>query len=221
MGYKINPKRKFKVTAIDYEFKEITDGQEIERQKAIAKRLAEKEKIRQQQEMIAVINLEKFQKECNENPYYMLFDNHLWKAMDKAERMTGCRNCGARRNLTLDHIISRKNGGSDLVINQRTLCRSCNSSKGSKNGKVRTEKENIELLRQLDGLECWDCLQKKGYIQTDGITVFIVQADKEIAYSPQEFLNRLYFSGMRLYTDEEYKRIYGNKLKAGGSEATT
>lgn len=41
-----------------------------------------------------------------------------------------CRACGARRFLTIDHIISEWNGGLTEAFNLQTLCRACNRSKG-------------------------------------------------------------------------------------------
>lgn len=40
--------------------------------------------------------------------------------------------CGVDRNLTIDHIISKSNGGFHTLSNIQWLCLSCNSSKGSK-----------------------------------------------------------------------------------------
>jgi hypothetical protein len=43
-----------------------------------------------------------------------------------------CVECGETDDLTLDHIHPRSRGGSDRDPNLRTLCRSCNSSKGAR-----------------------------------------------------------------------------------------
>lgn len=43
-----------------------------------------------------------------------------------------CQNCGSRRCLTIDHIKPQKHGGTSEKENLRTLCRSCNSKKGTK-----------------------------------------------------------------------------------------
>ncbi len=43
-----------------------------------------------------------------------------------------CLKCGARDDLTLDHIHPWSLYGPDTDENLRTLCRSCNSSKGAK-----------------------------------------------------------------------------------------
>jgi len=43
-----------------------------------------------------------------------------------------CRYCGSDENLHIDHIISRKRGGSHDLDNLQVLCRDCNLRKSSK-----------------------------------------------------------------------------------------
>ena len=43
-----------------------------------------------------------------------------------------CRYCGSDENLQIDHIISRKNGGTHDMENLQVLCRDCNLRKSSK-----------------------------------------------------------------------------------------
>lgn len=43
-----------------------------------------------------------------------------------------CAYCGAQRNLTMEHVIAIANGGTNSVDNIIPACRSCNSSKGTK-----------------------------------------------------------------------------------------
>jgi 5-methylcytosine-specific restriction endonuclease McrA len=43
-----------------------------------------------------------------------------------------CRYCGNDENLQIDHIISRKNGGTHDLENLQVLCRVCNLRKSSK-----------------------------------------------------------------------------------------
>ena len=41
-----------------------------------------------------------------------------------------CGYCGAKKELTLEHILPRTRGGSDSSDNTVLVCRECNSSKG-------------------------------------------------------------------------------------------
>lgn len=43
-----------------------------------------------------------------------------------------CKKCKCEDDLTIDHIISVKNGGDNSDENLQVLCRSCNSKKGGK-----------------------------------------------------------------------------------------
>lgn len=43
-----------------------------------------------------------------------------------------CQGCGARQRLTIDHIIPESAGGTLDPENLQTLCKSCNSAKGTK-----------------------------------------------------------------------------------------
>jgi len=43
-----------------------------------------------------------------------------------------CKNCGVRRYLTVDHIRPESKGGKTDIKNLQTLCKSCNSKKGTK-----------------------------------------------------------------------------------------
>jgi len=42
-----------------------------------------------------------------------------------------CQGCGARRYLSVDHIIPESKGGTLALDNLQTLCKPCNSRKGS------------------------------------------------------------------------------------------
>jgi hypothetical protein len=42
-----------------------------------------------------------------------------------------CRECGSREDLTADHIEPEINGGATVFENLQTLCRPCNSRKGT------------------------------------------------------------------------------------------
>lgn len=43
-----------------------------------------------------------------------------------------CKMCNTHENLTVDHIVSVAEGGTNDVSNLQTLCQSCNSRKGAK-----------------------------------------------------------------------------------------
>jgi len=49
-------------------------------------------------------------------------------------RCLACRRGVLRRHLTVDHIVALANGGRTSRANAQIRCRSCNSSKGSRNG---------------------------------------------------------------------------------------
>ena len=53
---------------------------------------------------------------------------------EKVKLLSGnkCNYCGAIKNLALDHIFAKKQGGKDIGDNLIYACRSCNSSKGKK-----------------------------------------------------------------------------------------
>lgn len=43
-----------------------------------------------------------------------------------------CRYCGSERNLSIDHVVPRIQGGSNELENLVVACRSCNSRKGGR-----------------------------------------------------------------------------------------
>lgn len=45
--------------------------------------------------------------------------------------MYRCKCCGTHKNLSIDHIIPQVKGGSNELNNLQTLCRACNTQKGS------------------------------------------------------------------------------------------
>jgi 5-methylcytosine-specific restriction endonuclease McrA len=65
-----------------------------------------------------------------------------------------CAHCGSTRDLSIDHIISIKNGGDSSLTNLQILCRSCNSKKCSQNIAYHGEfafvitDDKVELIRE-------------------------------------------------------------------------
>lgn len=72
---------------------------------------------------------------------------HLWKLSQGSKRTPisnglrravyerdnfSCLHCGSREQLSIDHIIPWSKGGSHDFGNLQTLCKSCNSKKGTK-----------------------------------------------------------------------------------------
>jgi 5-methylcytosine-specific restriction endonuclease McrA len=55
---------------------------------------------------------------------------HKQRVFDRDGRQ--CRYCGTDEMLQIDHIISRKHGGTHDLDNLQVLCRSCNLRKSSK-----------------------------------------------------------------------------------------
>ena len=49
-----------------------------------------------------------------------------------------CQHCGARKGLTVDHIVPVSKGGTNDPDNLRTLCGPCNSSKGARKEPARS-----------------------------------------------------------------------------------
>lgn len=47
------------------------------------------------------------------------------------ERYKQCVYCGAKRDLTIDHVVPESRGGTDEVSNLVVACRSCNGRKES------------------------------------------------------------------------------------------
>ena len=58
------------------------------------------------------------------------YRNHKERVFARDGRI--CRYCGNDENLQVDHIISRKNGGTHDLDNLQVLCRDCNLRKSSK-----------------------------------------------------------------------------------------
>ena len=62
-------------------------------------------------------------------PHYRTHRHTLYGKQEG--RCTGCRMHFPFRNLTVDHIVPKKKGGSDHLANLQLLCGACNSKKGT------------------------------------------------------------------------------------------
>jgi len=61
------------------------------------------------------------------DPFY---ESPEWKAAVRTWRARWCKVCGSTKRLVLDHIVERKDGGSDLdPANLQTLCHACHQRK--------------------------------------------------------------------------------------------
>ena len=68
-----------------------------------------------------------------------------------------CKACGREldkndSDLTIDHIVPRKYGGTNAVINLQVLCRSCNSKKKAKINTLTLEYSGKALIREIKNL---------------------------------------------------------------------
>lgn len=58
----------------------------------------------------------------------MSIDRHVRATILKRDG-NRCQACGAREDLTIDHIVPRSRGGTDRKSNLQVLCRDCNVEK--------------------------------------------------------------------------------------------
>ncbi|MCL2819538.1 MAG: HNH endonuclease [Oscillospiraceae bacterium] len=70
-----------------------------------------------------------YKKLCNDT---MSWSSSVREWACEREHGTECIYCGALDKLTTDHILPRSSGGEDIPDNVVSVCKSCNSSKGSK-----------------------------------------------------------------------------------------
>ena len=77
-------------------------------------------------------------------------DSAAWKRVRARVLQRDAHTCGycGREATTVDHIVARKNGGTDDEANLIACCRSCNSAKGAK-VMVRTAWFNPDWLDRL------------------------------------------------------------------------
>lgn len=74
-----------------------------------------------------------------------IFWNEIREYIKEREKKDECVFCGARTNLTIDHLLPRSLNGPDDEKNIIWVCRKCNSSKGTKRlYELWTIKEGLE-----------------------------------------------------------------------------
>ncbi len=61
-----------------------------------------------------------------------IFWNEIREYIKEREHQDECIFCGAKTNLTLEHLLPRHFNGPDVEKNVIWLCKSCNSSKGAR-----------------------------------------------------------------------------------------
>ena len=76
-------------------------------------------------------------------PYQKLMEDRPTRNLIMKRHNYTCCYCGAKENLTLDHILPSSRGGQDTWENLATSCGSCNVKKGNKT----PEESNIPLLK--------------------------------------------------------------------------
>ena len=65
-------------------------------------------------------------------PYQKLTQNRPTRNLVMKRDDYKCSYCGAKENLTIDHIIPSSRGGENIWSNLTTSCMSCNSKKGNR-----------------------------------------------------------------------------------------
>jgi 5-methylcytosine-specific restriction endonuclease McrA len=82
---------------------------------------------------------------------------HDFRAYVVARDKHTCQYCGKPklygRNLTIDHLIPRCNGGSNHVDNLIVACKQCNTKKNTRSVESYVEKRLAELEREKQTLE--------------------------------------------------------------------
>lgn len=97
------------------------------RQKPIAKKKAVERSIKHQKKS-------KYAQDSRKriSKLYMSRTQGKLRSWWKLESKNGCRKCGSKERLTIDHVIPRIRGGTDDLWNLQCLCFSCNARKWTK-----------------------------------------------------------------------------------------
>jgi hypothetical protein len=60
--------------------------------------------------------------------------------------MYRCKCCGTHENLSIDHIIPQVKGGTNEIDNLQTLCKTCNTRKGSGPGERGSYRKQLDTV---------------------------------------------------------------------------
>jgi len=74
------------------------------------------------------------------------FTDYEWESLCEQYKYR-CLSCGKKTKLTADHIIPVSKGGTSNIDNIQPLCKSCNSSKGTKSTDYRTKSGVLRWLQ--------------------------------------------------------------------------
>ena len=82
------------------------------------------------------------------------YRENFFEKNPSADGFYKCKMCGKNlkkgsNDLTIDHIMPQKYGGTNSVLNLQVLCRSCNSKKGKKINTMTLKYSGDALIREI------------------------------------------------------------------------
>ena len=104
-----------------------------------------------------------------------IFWNEIREYVKEKEHPDECIFCGATANLTLEHLLPRSHNGPDVEKNLVWICKSCNSSKGSRSlyeyfaiqAGVEAAKYGVPRIAEGKYLKlAFETLEEKGLLET-------------------------------------------------------
>ena len=109
--------------------------------------------------------------------------NQIREYVKEKENTDECVFCGAKTNLTLEHLFPRKLNGPDAEKNVVWICKICNSSKGSRRlyeyfagrGGIKAAKYGVPRIAEGKYLKfAFENLQQNGFLEVDKTTLSAV-----------------------------------------------
>lgn len=109
-----------------------------------------------------------------------IFWNQIREYVKEKENKDECIFCGAKTDLTLEHLLPQIFNGPDDEKNVIWLCKSCNSSKGSRRlyeyfaikAGVEAAKYGVPRIAEGKYLKlAFENLKEKGYLEIDSVTL--------------------------------------------------